>query len=385
VKSLVEKIDRTLDWRWLPALSKWVIEQAIAIQQIPAPTLAEAQRAAYVAQQFKTLNMSNVEIDDLHNVYAMWAGKNPEAPAVMISAHTDTVFPAETDLATRTDGPLIYGPGLGDNSVGVAALLAVAYALQHNYLHSDGNIWLVATVGEEGLGDLRGMKNAFTRLRPFVKHVINLEGLAYEHVYYAGIAVRRLHITTHTEGGHSWLNFGRASAVHSVIELGARIIAIQPTTSPRTTFNIGLIEGGQSINTIASQASLWLDLRSEEQASLMALEQQVRAHIEALTAPELTFTVEVVGDRPAGQISLDHPLVQGALAALAQLGVNGMLEIGSTDANVPLAAGCPAVTIGLTRGGNAHRLDEYIDTGPLPAGLRQLFLLALAATSWEIL
>ncbi len=385
MKRLVEKIDRTHDWRWLPALSNWMIEQAVTIQQIPAPTLAEAQRAAYVMRQFKALNLSQVESDDLHNVYGLWLGKNKTAPTIMISAHTDTVFPAETDLATRTDGSLIYGPGLGDNSLGVAALLAVAYALRHSYLQSDGNIWLVATVGEEGLGDLRGMKSAFARLRPHVHHFINLEGLAFEHVYYAGIAVRRLHMTAHTEGGHSWLNFGRASAVHGIIELGARITALQPPATPRTTFNIGVIEGGQSVNTIASQASLWLDLRSEDQAALMNLEQQVRAQIEALTTSELTFTVEVVGDRPAGHIALDHPLVQGALAALAQLGVNGMLEIGSTDANVPLAAGCPAVTIGITRGGNAHRLDEYIDTRPIPAGLRQLFLLALAATSREIL
>jgi acetylornithine deacetylase/succinyl-diaminopimelate desuccinylase-like protein len=385
VKRLVEKIDRTLDWRWLPALSRWVIEQAIAIQQIPAPTLAEAQRAAYVAEQFTSLNLAQVEINEIHNVYGLWVGKNQKAPSVMISAHTDTVFPAETDLATRTDGPLIYGPGLGDNSIGVAALLAVANALHNRYLQTDGNVWFVATVGEEGLGDLRGMKSAFARLRPYVQHVINLEGLAFEHVYYAGIAVRRLHITAHTEGGHSWLNFGRASAVHGIVQLGARIASLSMPTTPRTTYNIGLIEGGQSVNTIASQASLWLDLRSEDQESLMNIEQQVRDQVEALTTPELSYTVEVVGDRPAGHIPPDHSLVQAAMAALAQIGVNGMLETGSTDANIPLAAGCPAVTIGLTRGGNAHRLDEYIDTEPLPAGLRQLFLLILAATSREIL
>ena len=385
MKRLVEKIDQTLDWRWLPSLSRWMMEQAIAIQQIPAPTFHEAQRSAYVADQFRSLDLALVETDPLHNVYGLWLGDDQKAPAAMITAHTDTVFSVETDLTTRTDGALIYGPGLGDNSIGVAALLGIAYALRHQYIQPDGNIWLVATVGEEGLGDLCGMKAAFARLKPYVQSVINLEGLAFEHVYHAGIAVRRLHITAHTEGGHSWLNFGRASAIHGIVQLGARITTLQPPAAPRTTYNIGLIEGGQSINTIASTASLWLDIRSEDQATLAEFERQIRAEVEALTTSELRFTIEVVGDRPAGRLSPEHPLVQGALAALSQLGVTGVLETGSTDANIPLAAGCPAVTVGLTRGGNAHRLDEYVNTEPLSAGLRQLILLALAATSREFL
>jgi|FLYN01.1.fsa_nt_gi acetylornithine deacetylase/succinyl-diaminopimelate desuccinylase-like protein len=385
MKRLVEKIDQTLDWRWLPSLSRWMMEQAIAIQQIPAPTFHEAQRSAYVADQFRSLDLALVETDPLHNVYGLWLGGDQKAPAAMITAHTDTVFSVETDLTTRTDGALIYGPGLGDNSIGVAALLGIAYALRHQYIQPDGNIWLVATVGEEGLGDLCGMKAAFARLKPYVQSVINLEGLAFEHVYHAGIAVRRLHITAHTEGGHSWLNFGRASAIHGIVQLGARITTLQPPAAPRTTYNIGLIEGGQSINTIASTASLWLDIRSEDQATLAEFERQIRAEVEALTTSELRFTIEVVGDRPAGRLSPEHPLVQGALAALSQLGVTGVLETGSTDANIPLAAGCPAVTVGLTRGGNAHRLDEYVNTEPLSAGLRQLILLALAATSREFL
>jgi len=383
VKRLIEILDRTLDWRWLPTVSQAVIRHAVAIQQIPAPTFSESRRAAYVAEQLKALNLATVETDDLHNVYGLWAGKDQQAPALMLSAHTDTVFPEETVLTTRTEGQHIYGPGLGDNSLGVGALIGIAHALRAGHILPEGNIWLVATVGEEGLGDLRGMKAAFTRLRPHVKSFINIEGLAFEHIYHGGIAVRRLHITAHAEGGHSWLNFGRPSAVHGVLQLGARITMLQPPAAPRTTFNIGIIEGGQSINTIASQAGLWLDLRSEDQASLAELERQVRLEVEALATTELKFSVVVVGDRPAGRIPAEHPLVQGALAALAQVGINGTLETGSTDANIPLAAGCPAVTIGLTRGGNAHRLDEYIDTEPLISGLRQLFLLTLAATSRE--
>jgi acetylornithine deacetylase/succinyl-diaminopimelate desuccinylase-like protein len=383
VKRLIETLDPTIDWRWLTTLSQTVIRHAVAIQQIPAPTFNESRRATYVAQQLKALKLAKVETDNLHNVYGLWMGTDRRAPAIMISAHTDTVFPEDTVLTTRTEGQHIYGPGLGDNSVGVAALIGIAHALRAGHILPDGNIWLVATVGEEGLGDLQGMKAAFAQLQPLIKSVINLEGLAFEHVYHGGIAVRRLCITAHGEGGHSWLNFGRPSAIHGILQLGARITMLQPPATPRTTFNIGIIEGGQSINTIASRASLWLDLRSEDQSILASLERQVRSEVEALSTTDLKLSVEVVGDRPAGRIPPEHPLVQGALAALAQVGINGSLETGSTDANIPLSAGCPAVTIGVTRGGNAHRLDEYIDTEPLISGLRQLFLLSLAATSLE--
>jgi acetylornithine deacetylase/succinyl-diaminopimelate desuccinylase-like protein len=383
MKHLVEQINRAIDWHWLPELTQWVIEQAIAIQQIPAPTFAEARRAAYVAQQFTLLKLTQIETDEVQNIYGLRRGRKNGAPAIMVTAHTDTVFPAETDLKFRREGNIIYGPGLGDNSLGVAALLGLARLLHDQSIEHDGDIWFVATVGEEGLGDLCGMKAAFTRLQHRIQSVINLEGLAFEHVYHGGIAVRRLHITANAEGGHSWLNFGNSSAIHGIVQLGARITTLSPPTAPRTTYNIGIIEGGQTINTIAAQAGLWLDLRSEVQSALMQLEEQVLAEIKALTTTQLTFTKEIVGDRPAGWLSPEHPLVQGAMAALAQLGIQGTLETGSTDANIPLAAGCPAVTIGITRGGNAHRLDEYIDTQPVAAGLKQLILLTLAATRQE--
>ena len=162
------------------------------------------------------------------------------------------------------------------------------------------------------------------------------------------------------------------------MQLGARITNRQPPVTPRTTYNIGLIEGGQSINSIATEAALWLDLRSENSKTLAAFEHEVRAEIDALRSPDVSFDVEVVGDRPAGAIDPNHPLVLRALEALAAVGTRGTLETGSTDGNVPLAEGCPTVTVGITRGGNAHRLDEYVETNAVAAGLRQLILLTLA-------
>ncbi len=379
MKLLVEHLNKRLDWRSLPERVQWVIDQAIAIQQIAAPTFNEASRAAYVAQQFEHLGLAQIEIDELFNVYGLMEGKDRHRLTVMVSAHTDTVFHIDTDLAVRRDTDLIYGPGLGDNSVGVAGMLGLIAALRESSEAPEADIWFVANTREEGLGDLGGIKAAFTRLKNRVAFVINLEGMAFGHVYHAGIAVRRLRIRAKAEGGHSWLNFGRSSAIHGIVELGASITRLRPPENPRTTYNIGLIEGGQSINTIASEASLWLDLRSEDSRALMVFEDEVRHLIPPLSKPDLTFEVEVVGDRPSGQIPPDHPLVQTALAALEQVGTQGTLENGSTDANVPLSMGCPAVTIGITRGGNAHRLDEFIETRPIADGLRQLILLTLTA------
>ncbi|MEO8607953.1 MAG: M20/M25/M40 family metallo-hydrolase [Chloroflexota bacterium] len=379
MKNPVEQLDKSLDWHWLPAQTQYVIEQGIAIQQIPAPTFNESRRAQYVAEQFKTVGLKDVQIDDFFNVYGLLPGA--QKLGVMVSAHTDTVFDEHTDLQIRRENDLIFGPGLGDNSMGVAGLLGLAKSLQTLKIIPACDIWFVANTREEGLGDLGGMKAAFAKLKPHIGQVINLEGMAYGHVYHAGIAVRRLHITATAEGGHSWLNYGRASAIHGIVELGARITGLRPPQTPRTTFNIGMIDGGQTINAIATKASLWLDMRSEESSTLVAFEQEVRAQVDAVSKPYMPFTIEVVGDRPAGSIAPEHPLVQTAMAVLTRVGIQGTLENGSTDANVPLSQGVPAVTIGVTRGGNAHRLDEYIETQPIADGLRQLVLLTLVVAN----
>lgn len=378
---MIEQIDRIMNWHWLADLAGWTVEQAIALQQIPAPTFAEKPRAEYVAQQFRALGLEQIDIDRLYNVYGRLSGRESGQRGVMLAAHTDTVFPEETDLTLHREGDLIYGPGLGDNSLGVAGILAVISGLRRSGITPERDLWVVATTREEGLGDLGGMRAAFNRMQPRVASVINVEGLAFGHVYHAGIAVRRLKISARTPGGHSWLHFGRPNAIHAIVQLGARITAIEPPQQPRTTYNIGLIEGGQSINSIATQAALWLDTRSEARDALAAFEQRVRDEITALTSPEVQFTIEVVGDRPAGKIATTHPLVALALAALAQVGVRGTLETGSTDGNVPLSEGCPTVTVGVSRGGNAHRLDEYIEVSSVASGLRQLILLTLASAS----
>lgn len=381
MKNLVDKFFKSLNWQKLPDLAGEVVEQAITLQQIPAPTFEEQQRAAYLMQRFPELGLTDVETDGMYNVYGRLPGVNSAVPGVMVVAHTDTVFSAETDLKIRRERGVIYGPGLGDNSMGVAGMLGLLQMLNQQGITPARDLWVVATSREEGLGDLGGMRTAYERLRSKINMVINIEGLAFGHLYHAGIAVRRLHITARTEGGHSWLHFGRPSAIHGIIRLGAQIDSLTPPTMPRTTYNIGLIEGGQSINSIASTASMWLDMRSEARDSLEALERDIRSFIADLYSDDLQFKVEIVGDRPAGYLTPEHALIRGALAALSNVGIRGTLETGSTDGNISLAAGCPTVTVGITRGGNAHRLDEYIETAPIPQGLQQLITLTLAAAA----
>lgn len=373
----IEKLHDQLAWQSLTEHATWLLETAQQIQAIPAPTFDESARADFVKAAMHSLDLRNIEIDPLFNVYGLMQGRHPNAPHVVLTAHTDTVFAGDTDLTAHRAPGMITAPGIGDNSVGVASILAFARFLRAHRITPAVNLWFVATSREEGLGDLGGMKAAFARLANGIGGVINIEGLALGHVYNAGIAVRRLQITAHAEGGHSWLHFGRPSAIHALMMVGTKICAIRPPEAPRTTYNIGMIRGGTTINSIAPKAEFWLDLRSETTEQLSQLEAQVHDIVAAFGTEALSFTTEIVGDRPAGSISERHPLVEHAMDTLRVLGISPTLETGSTDANIPLSQGCPAVTIGVTRGGNAHRIDEFIETEPIHLGLKQLILLTL--------
>lgn len=361
-----------------------VLETAIAIQQIAAPTFAEQPRSAYVLEWLRALGLADITTDDRGNVYARRAGTGG-GPGVLISAHLDTVFPADTDLSVRREPGRVYGPGIADNSLGVAGLLHLAQALQtHNPTHP-GDIWFVANVGEEGMGDLCGMRAAVDRLAAQIASAIVLEGGTHGHIIHEAIGVRRYRISVAAAGGHSWKDFGQPSAVHALVRLAARLTSLQVPSEARSTFNIGVIEGGRSVNTIAQNASLLLDLRSVSTGALARLVTQVEQLVAEAQANEadVAFTLEQVGDRPAGQIGREHPLVQAAVAAYAAAGTEVGYDVGSTDANIPLSRGIPAVCVGIGEGHNAHRLDEYIETGRIAAGMQALLWLTLAAASGE--
>ena len=354
------------------------LQRAIAIQQIPAPTFAEHERAQYVAREFKTLGLHDVEIDALGNVFARRPG-NERRPPILVTAHTDTVFPGGTDLTVHQSADRISGPGLGDNSLGVAGLFALVETLNAANVETPGDLWLCANVGEEGLGDLRGIRRVIERFGDEVRATIVIEGMAFGHLYHEAIGVHRLRLAAHTEGGHSYTDYGRPSAIHGLVRLGSRLAELTLPAQPKTTLNIGQISGGTSVNTIAREASLELDLRSEDPRALEVLVGQVSNLTTASSSPGLTFTTTITSQRPAGSIPRNHPLVQLATESLRAVGGEPTFEKGSTDANIPLSLGLSAVCIGLCKGGNAHRPDEYIEPALLESGLKQLLLVVLGA------
>lgn len=360
-----------------------IVQTTIAIQQIPAPTGYEQQRAAYVCSRMSALGLLDVHIDEVNNVYGRRAGTGQDQN-ILIAAHTDTVFPADTDLTVHRKGDRISGPGIGDNSLGVAGLLHLAQALQRYNIEHTGDIWFVANVGEEGLGDLRGMRAAVDALHDQIGAAIALEGCDLGRIFHEAIGVRRYRITVEAPGGHSWGDFGAPSAIHTLVQLAEHFTRLQVPPSPRTTFNIGVIEGGTSINTIAQHASLLLDLRSADTDALMTLVHQVEHLVDEtrVANPTIKLYLEQVGNRPAGRIDRSHPLVQAAAASLQVLEVPITYDTGSTDANIPLSRGIPAVCVAIGDGDHAHRRDEYIDTTRISTGMRALLLLTLAAASY---
>lgn len=364
------------------ALIARTLEMAVVIQQIPAPTFSEARRAAFIHTQFMAEGLSNVTTDSLGNVFGCLPGAGRAQPLV-VTAHTDTVFPELVDLTIRREDGRIAGPGLGDNSVGVAGLFGLLWELRSRGAALPGDLWLVANVGEEGLGNLGGMRLVVERFGARALAYIVLEGMSLGQVYHRGLDVQRYRIGVRTAGGHSWVDYGRPSAVHELSALIGQLTAIPLPNSPRTTLNVGVISGGTTVNSIAALASLELDLRSESAQSLANLARRVETLVAAANRPGVQVRAEISGQRPAGEIPPTHPLVRWAARCLEAQGIQPNLNVGSTDANIPLSRGLPAVCLGLTLGAGAHTLEEFIYTAPLGKGLAQLA--ALVEGAWQAL
>jgi acetylornithine deacetylase/succinyl-diaminopimelate desuccinylase-like protein len=348
-----------------------VIQRAIEIQQIPAPTFEEHERAEFVRAKFEKEGLDQVSIDSIGNVFACLPGGNG-SPPVVVSAHTDTIFPTEVDLTLNRTEDRISGPGIGDNSLGVAGLFGLLWELRRQDIQLPGDLWLAANVGEEGLGDLVGMKKVIERFGDNPLGYIVLEGLAFGRLYHRGLGVRRYRISVETVGGHSWVDYGNPSAIHELSVVMGDILSLRIPYRRRTSINIGKISGGVSINTIAPHASLDLDLRSESGRVLEMLSRKVENIVHLAKRPGVKFTCEVIGNREFGEIPPDHPLVQIGIDAISRQDVEPELLIGSTDANVPLSKGIPAICIGISNGGGAHTIEEYISPDFIQRGVKQL-------------
>jgi acetylornithine deacetylase/succinyl-diaminopimelate desuccinylase-like protein len=346
-----------------------LIDKAIAIQSIPAPTFSEGARAAWIHKEFSNFEYLNPEQDPIGNVYVRIPGG--DKPPLILSAHLDTVFPMETSLQLHRTSDMISGPGIGDNSISLAVLLELAEDLHKQDL--PGDVWLVANVGEEGLGNLLGMRQVVSRFGDEVTGYIVLEGMSLGHIYYKGLSIQRFRIAAEGPGGHSWIHNNRPSAIHELVKISNALLNIELSKQPKSTLNIGLIHGGTSINSIAGKAYIELDLRSETSNNLDDLILHVNELISSFSETDITLSLKSIGERPGGTLPPDHPLLGAAKEALKSIGErNVQLEIGSTDANVPLSLGLPAICIGLTRGGGAHSMDEFIEIPPITLGYAAL-------------
>jgi tripeptide aminopeptidase len=353
-----------------------VADLAATICAVPAPTYHEADRARLVAQLFRERGLEP-EIDEINNVYARRPGAG-RAPALMLLGHTDTVFPPGIEISiTRRNGS-ISGPGIGDNSLGVAALLGLIELLDSSGTETAGDLLLVANVGEEGLGNLRGARAAVDRFASELGAVIAVEGHNLGRVTTGAVGSKRIEVTVAGPGGHSWGAFGQPSAIHALGHIIHEIDLLDVASDPKTTYNVGVIEGGVSVNTIAPNARAIIDMRSISVESLADLSRRVEEIITRQRTDHISTSIEVLGERPAGETSRDEPIVQAAVSILRELNLDVEIDASSTDANVPIARGIPAVCIGITRGSGTHRLEESIEVEPIELGMTQLAMLSIA-------
>jgi len=359
-----------------------VLHLAVEIQQIPAPTFGEGKRASFVREFFQETGLHYVSTDEAGNVYGQIPGKGVRPPLV-VSAHLDTVFSELVDLSVKRSPEMISGPGIGDNSIGVASLLGLVWALRSLGQQLPGDLWLVANVCEEGLGNLDGMRRVVDRFGDQVAAYIVLEGMSLEHIYHRGVSVLRYRITARTAGGHSWVDYGRPNAINELAALVCRLEAIELPEQPRTVLNVGVFNGGTTVNSIAAEASIEVDLRAEVPGDLKALAAQVSKLVKDSNRPGVQVSSEAIGRRPAGEIPADHPLVLLARRCLEEQGIHAGLNTGSTDANIPLSLGIPAVCVGITTGSGAHTPAEFIQTRPVLRGLASLVRLVQGAYSLE--
>jgi tripeptide aminopeptidase len=371
-------------------------EEQIRITEIPAPPFHEEARAAYLKKQLSSAGL-RVDTDAIGNVVGEWAGSSPDI--LMLTAHLDTVFPAGTDVHVKRQGGRLLAPGISDNGTGLAAILAIAKAFREARIKTKLTILFVADVGEEGEGNLRGMRALMDTYKKRVKYVIALDGSATEYVASAALASRRVEVSITGPGGHSWSDFGLPNPIHALGRGIARFVAARVPESPRTSFNVGEIEGGTSVNSIPSKASMKVDLRSESEQELTKLEAFLRESMQTGIDEEMSaargrsmagatnlldLKINILGVRPAGELPENSPLLAALLAADSQIGNRSRKERSSTDANIPLSLGIPAISLGAGgRSGGAHTLDEWYDPTGRELGLQRVALTMLGVAGLE--
>jgi acetylornithine deacetylase/succinyl-diaminopimelate desuccinylase-like protein len=374
--------------------ARFTAEQ-IRICEIPAPPFKEQERARYFASRFVELGLQDVHTDSEGNVIGFYRGRL-EQPLLVLSAHLDTVFPEGTDVRVRKIGNRLCAPGIADDVSGLAALIGLIQALNAAELKTRGTIAFVATVGEEGEGNLRGVRYLFSegKLAGRVSAFVSFDGPGVECITHQALGSRRFRVRLEGPGGHSWGDFGVVNPVHALGRVISRISDYQVPADPRTTYNIGRIEGGESVNVIPQSASLDIDLRSASEFELLRLEEFLMAAVDhalidenvlrAASGVKLRSEITMIGERPSGETPLNAPIVKTAIAASRALGVNPILNRASTDSNIPIKLGVQAITLGA--GGvssDSHRLSEWYDPTGRELGYKRALLTAIGMVGLE--
>lgn len=366
-----------------------IIEEQVRLSEIPAPEFQEEKRAAAVQQILTELGLKNVQIDKAGNVLGERPGLAPR-PNLVFAAHLDTVFPEGTDVKVSRRLTVLKAPGIGDDARGLAVMIGVIKALNQARVQTTGTITFVANVGEEGLGDLRGMKQLFNdTLKDRIDRFVSVDGSG-PGITNVGVGSYRYRVTFKGPGGHSYGAFGMANPIHALGRAIAKIAEFKVSETPKTTFNVGRIGGGTSVNSIAHDAWMEMDMRSADLGALNALDARFQKAIaQALTEENerwgnkviLTVDTRRVGERPAGSTPEDSAIVQTAIAVTKALGLESTLGVSSTDSNVPMKLHIPAITIGGGgQGAGAHSLNETFDTTDSWKGTQRALLLAIALT-----
>ncbi len=356
------------------------------LARIPAPPFGEAARADWVQYRFRELGLKDVHIDAVGNVLGVIPGEDTEDGYVSISAHIDTVFPEGTLLDIRRERERLYGPSISDNAAGVVALLAIAGAIREIRIQPSSPIVFIGNVGEEGEGNLRGIRHIFneTRWKDVIDFSVMIDGAGTDSIIAEGLGSRRFEVTVTGPGGHSWSDYG----VPNPIVVLARIINTFNTVDlhnrPKTTMNIGIIEGGTSVNSIPERASMRVDVRSIAVSEIERLEEALRRAAEDAKTSDIDIEVKAIGDRPAAELRGDSALLAMTRAVDVHFGITSRLQRASTDANIPLAQGREAIALGAGgTGAGAHTIHEWFDPYGRELGLKRLLLLTLALTGIE--
>ena len=366
-----------------------ITEEQIRICSIPATPFGERARAEYLREKFSALDLENVYIDDEGNCLGLWKGRM-SAPLLVVSAHLDTVFYEGTDFTVRRVGGKLLAPGISDDGCGLVALLAIAEALKEGAIETDGSILFVGTVGEEGEGNLRGVKYLFTKgeWANRVDAFVSFDGAEIDRITNKALGSRRYRVILRGAGGHSWGDFGVANPVHALGRAITKLASYPVPLEPRTTFNVGRVEGGNSVNAIPQEAIMDVDLRSASSEELLKLDAFFRRAVREAADDEnalrrngglpLEIKVELIGERPGGETPADAHLVKLACEATDAVGSVPQLNQASTDSNFPISLGIPAVTLGGGgRSANSHTLEEWYDPRGRDAGLKRALLVIL--------